>query len=388
MNRETVFFTTSSGRQYISVSKGEEVLKSHRRFVRGLFRGATLLVYPLVCGYAVGQEPAPTVVSTAGPDQEMTEPLFSKQSVTIKPGAPLTEAERRALQGGVLASPSLMGGLRSVYGLDLAIEQHLTAEVSFAMPSGSLVSAPPLKLTLGQKGDVLTVNGSSFPSAQKSSVGVAPNTYALQLRPGTYLVVRPLRGTDATSLGGLVCVQLDYRYLEGAERLPAEERQLPLLAEQVQFSLTSLAMASHMSGIKPSVIRISLQDIAAVSPPIIETDQGVGRNPAARLIYQPKGRSEPRSLQVDDGALASSTFLVLLHSWTGEEFHTKVTDTLAIRRIGIDEAVSKIVKSALPKRGLLPALECLFVKWERNKQIDRLMNKQSELHKLIREAGG
>jgi hypothetical protein len=183
-------------------------------------------------------------------------------------------------------------------------------------------------------------------------------------------------------------VQLDYRKLEGAERLPIEELQVPLNAERAQFSLKSFAMASHTSGVKPSVIQLSLRDILGVSPSTIERDQGVGRNPSARLVYKPKGPSEPQTLQSDEGASASSSYSVLVHNWTGEEFLKTITDTLTIRRIKVDEGVGKVIKMATRQRRLIPSVECLFVKWDTKEESSSRINKRNELQELIRKAGG
>jgi hypothetical protein len=93
-------------------------------------------------------------------------------------------------------------------------------------------------------------------------------------------------------------------------------------------------------------------------------------------------------LQADEGARASSAYSVLVHSWTGEEFLQTMTDTLTIRRIAVDEEVGKIIKMAMRQRRLIPSVECLFIKWDRNENSSRGINKKNELQELIRKAGG
>ena len=360
------------------------MLKSNfHDFVQLLRRGVFTLPLLLLQG-ALAEEPMPKGPSA----EEMTEPLFSSRTVAIKSSNSLTKVERRALQIGSIPPSDGFGLRKNLYALDAAIEQYFTAEVNLAMPEDSLVTVPPLALSLAQKEGALSVNGLSFKYSQKSEEASPPKTYATQLRPGTYLIVRPIRGTVEGVLGGLVCVQLDYPRLERIDRLPSEELQVPLIAESAQFHLKSFAMASHTSGVKPSVIQLSLNEILGVPPSAIERDQGVGRNPSARLVYQPKGAPEPQNLQGNDGARASSIYTVLVHTWTGEEFRTTVTDTLAIRRIAVDEDVGKVIKMAMRQRRLIPSVECIFVKWERKEEISRGVNKNNELHEMIRNAGG
>ena len=361
-----------------------KMLKSNsHNLVQLLRKGAFVLSLLLMLG-ALAEEPMPKAPLA----EEMTEPLFSSRTIAIKSGTPLTEAERRALQIGSIPPSYGFRIRKNLYALDAAIEQHFNAEVNLAMPKGSLVTVPPLVLTLTQKEGALSINGLSFQHSQKSEGASPPKTYATQLRPGTYLIVRPIRGTVEGVLGALACVQLNYRHLEGAERLPGEEMQVPLIAERAQFSLKAFAMASHTSGVKPSVIQLSLEKISGVPPSAFEHDQGVGRNPSARLIYHPKGTPEPQTLQGDEGARASSAYTVLVHTWTGEEFRKTVTDTLAIRRVEVDEDVSKVIKMAMRQRRIIPSVDCLFVKWERNEEISRGVNKNNELQDLIRKAGG
>jgi hypothetical protein len=361
-----------------------KLLRSNRYALLQLLRRGAFVLPLFLSQYAFGEDSVPKVEIA----EEMTEPLFSSRTISIKSGTTLSEAEHRALQIGTISPSNGFWVRKNLYALDAAIEQHFDAEVNLTMPESSLVKVPPLVLSLTQKDGALSINGLSFQPTQKAEEASPPKTYATQLRPGTYLIVRPIRGTVEGVLGALACVQLDYRHLEGAERLPGEELQVPLIAEQAKFSLKSFAIASHTSGVKPSVIQLSLQGISGVPPSIIERDQGVGRNPSARLIYQPKSPSEPQTLQADEGARASSAYSVLVHSWTGEEFLQTMTDTLTIRRIAVDEEVGKIIKMAMRQRRLIPSVECLFIKWDRNENSSRGINKKNELQELIRKAGG
>jgi hypothetical protein len=361
-----------------------EMLRSKRYALLQLLRRGAFVLPLFLSQGAFAEDSVPKVEMV----EEMTEPLFSSRTVSIKSGTPLSKAEHRALRIGSIPSSNGFWVRKNLYALDAAIEQHFSAEVNLTMPEGSVVRPPPLVLTLKQKEEALSINGLSFKHSQKTGEAGPPKTYVTQLRPGTYLIVRPIRGTVEGVSGALACVQLDYRHLEGAERLPGEELQVPLIAEHAKFSLKSFAMASHTSGIKPSVIQLSLHEISGVPLSTVERDQGVGRNPSARLVYQPNGPSEPQTLQADEGARASSTYSVLIHTWTGEEFLKTVTDTLTIRRIPVDEYVGKIIEMAMRQRRLIPSVECIFIKWDRNENSSRGINKKNEMQELIRKAGG
>jgi hypothetical protein len=361
-----------------------EVSRSTRYAFDQILRRVAFVLPLLLSHFAFAEDSEPKVEVV----DEMTEPLFSIPTISIKSASPLTKTERRALQNGSIDSINGFWTRKSLYALDAAIEQHFSAEVSLSMPSGSVVNVPPIVLNFSKRDGIISINGLLFRHSEKNERVSPPKTYVTQLRPGTYLIVRPIRGTVEGVLGTFACVQLDYRKLEGAERLPIEELQVPLNADRAQFSLKSFAMASHTSGVKPSVIQLSLRDILGVPPSTIERDQGVGRNPSARLVYKPKGPSEPQTLQSDEGARASSSYSVLVHNWTGEEFLKTITDTLTIRRIKVDEGVGKVIKMATRQRWLIPSVECLFVKWDTKEESSSRINKGNELQELIRKAGG
>ena len=323
--------------------------------------------------------------------EELVETTFEERRLVVPKGTSLTENEKQALWGkGTLGGGGMIGSQRAGPLFEGVAEQYLDAELRFAIPEGAMAAIPPQIITLAAKGGEIGINQIILESRKQSDSFGTPAFYLLSLADGIrLLVVRAAAKDPRVSLGALVCMDVAYERLKGIDRLPGEDDQLPLVAQQGTFSLQSFAYVSYQSGIKPGAVRVRLDTVVGLPPSVLRDDQAVGYNPRARLVYDPSRKAEPL-LFGDSGIVeASSSYQITAHSWSGDELTKAVADSLVIRRITVDDDVRRGLQTMLGRnRRLRRPVECLFARWHHTEEVKRSVDKQGELHALVKRAGG
>lgn len=323
------------------------------------------------------------------PSDDLVETTFEERASEAPKGTALTSEEQQALWGkGVLAGRTHVASERSWQLFEGVAEQYLDAELNFAIPKGAVVSLPPRTLSLAAKGGQITVNQINLNYSRKADSWRSPGFYLIPLDSGTrLLIVRAAVDDNRLTSAALVCMNVVYEKLEGLDRLPGEDEQMPLVAQQATFSLQSLAYSSYQSGVKPGGVRVLLDKVVGFPPPVLRDDQAVGRNPSARLVYEPNGKSDPQVFGDSGIVEASSSYQLTAHAWSGDELTKSVGDSLTIRRISVDDEVRRKLQSFMgSRRRLKGPTDCIFVRWQHMEEVTRSVNKEGELHALVQRA--
>lgn len=325
------------------------------------------------------------------PNDEFVETTFDKPQAKIPKGTALTEEEQQALWGkGRLGHDKNISSQRPWPLFEGASEQYLDVELRFAPPEGSIVSLPPRTLVLATKANQITINDIALRTPKGTDASSSPSFYQVPLADGVQLlVVRAAADDYHTSLGALLCMNLVYEQLKGIDRLPGEEDQVPLVAQEAKFSLQSLAYGAYQSGVKPGVVSVQLVGVEGVPVSTVLVDQAVGFNPTARLVYEPTETPQPLPFGEASSVRAASSYRITAHAWSGDELTMTATDSLAIRRIAVDDRIRERLQKLLGRtRRLRGPVECLFVRWQHTDEVIRSVDKAGELHALVKRAGG
>ncbi len=339
------------------------------------------------------QGPASTSTEVPVPTQveELSVPLFKKPRDDVPTGLPLTGMERASLQGvsrfsgGKKAPRTRFISLRSI-----TVEQSLTADLLFDIPEKGVVDVSPVRISLEEERGTISINQARLDVPKREAGDKKPDVYNFSLQRGTQLlVVRPTLEDPLYAVGALLCLSVDYLALAGTGRLPAEENQLSLVLQQSTFGLTSVGEASFTSGVKPAAIRLDLDTGATLPPSQVSRDEVVGRDPTARLVYEPQGASPPISLTGEATSLeAVGRYTTTLQTWSGDQIVQKVANRLAIRRVASDEEMYEFLKKIVGRGRVKRPFECVFVTWERIEEGSHSYEPGSDLQQLIKRSGG
>jgi hypothetical protein len=326
-------------------------------------------------------------------DQPLFGPAVTSPTVAPRTAWQLTPQLRAAFTGTAPLMPRFKSDAKRTWGnFDFYTDQYLSYTVHFEKEDAEDPEDPeiaPVDLQMSITSGTIYINRHPFGGDRRPGDERPADfkKYYMDLGGGRRLIViRPSLNSLLISAGGLICVNVDYRYIPGVRSVPPEWEQSALVPKSVSFVASSSSHARFDSSIKTAFIKTYLETSPGIQPPKVTHDQTVGHDPSVRLVYIPESE-EPllvpfNSQGVVDEWLKASAFV---HMWDGTERTVSVYDHALLKRVTLDRELERFIRDANGGKIKGP-IECVSLQWDQERQVKVGEAPEGELQDLVEGA--